>query len=498
MSYLQKRLEQHQDQKTEIEFSKFKGKPYWIKDPIAHAREYDKEPVGSCCTWHLIGPPTKLGTARPLYPYQQKVIDALEAGNRLVAICKCRSAGITEIILRWLSYKTLSNPNEWKNKNGVILSGTSEQLSISFIRRIRAHHPNVDFSTRENVVYLGNNNFRLQSLPSRHIATLRGLSDLAVAVVEEFDWWGDSISESEILPTLLPHIQKSNPYIILITTPGKLNSLMHKIVQEPESTTIWKRILIPYNEPLQAGFFSSEEIALARQQTGFEREFNLTFGAFGSGNLFPIATLQQCIEQGTAAGSDYSVIKPTGEITIGCDAGWGSSKFGVIVLQMLRDPDNKKRIHVAVAKEFDHPYEDDMVNYMLKLHKASNQGTIYADQAGVSFIRNLKNKLGDPEWEWHREQLRKRGIDDLDFPTYMKVVPVNFATHGQRLLQLLTVYMGRGLFSIHPDHENLISQLASAKLRPNATSDWQLDKNSSTSGTMDLVDSMRCAVFDYR
>ena len=84
----------------------------------------------------------------------------------------------------------------------------------------------------------------------------------------------------------MPHLQKSNPYIALVSTPGRIGSLMHRISQESIETCMWKRIYIPYTDALEAGMFSEQEIALAKMQPAFEREFNLQWGYGVEGSCF--------------------------------------------------------------------------------------------------------------------------------------------------------------------------------------------------------------------
>ena len=76
---------------------------------------------------------------------------------------------------------------------------------------------------------------------------LRGLTDVSFVLAEESDWWNRS-EEDELLPTIMPLTQKSNPYIALVSTPGRLGGLMHRLSQANENKSRFKKVRIPYSD----------------------------------------------------------------------------------------------------------------------------------------------------------------------------------------------------------------------------------------------------------
>jgi hypothetical protein len=66
----------------------------------------DKVVWANCCFNHIIGLPVKNDNEYPLFDYELDVIKAIEE-NRNVFIKKSRGLGITELIIRYLTWKIL-------------------------------------------------------------------------------------------------------------------------------------------------------------------------------------------------------------------------------------------------------------------------------------------------------------------------------------------------------------------------------------------------------
>src|SRR5919202_4244430 len=151
---------------------------------------------------HIFGIPQKEGKEYPLFDYQKRFIEALE-NNKRVACFKCRAAGITELALRYAGYLCVKD-DRLKGTNIVIVSAPAEQLSISFIRRLKAHHSaHIEFDTRENLAIL--NGVRIESFPSHNLSRLRGITNVSMLILEESDFWHES-EQQAILETALPII----------------------------------------------------------------------------------------------------------------------------------------------------------------------------------------------------------------------------------------------------------------------------------------------------
>jgi hypothetical protein len=72
------------------------------------------------------------------------------------------------------------------------------------------------------------------------------------------------------------YIAKSNPWIVMVSTPNAPEGLFEKIEREPEITCLYKRLFLDYTYGLDK-IYTREEIALAQKSPSFEREYNLKY-----------------------------------------------------------------------------------------------------------------------------------------------------------------------------------------------------------------------------
>jgi hypothetical protein len=496
-SYYQKTEEQKEETTTQKQyFSRFPDCKFWIWDSREEHRKSYYETKGKCCYNHLIHLPRKQDKPHGLYDYQKRVIDALEQ-HRLITVFKARAAGITELMLRYMGWLALKD-NKLQGTNMIVISAPAEDLSISFVRRLKAHHePYLEFDTKEKVAEL--NGVRIEAFPSHNLRRLRGLTDVSFVLAEESDFWNRS-EEDELLPTIMPLTQKSNPYIALVSTPGRLGGLMHRLSQANEQTSRFKKVYIPYTDVV-GKLFSPSDIAKAKLQPNFEREFNLKWGV-GIGNVFNPADLRKAIDLGERyADPDINPdcvsrpypfsLYPEADSIIGVDPGAADSDFAICLLQLW-----DSKVHVHTAEKYHRPNEDQMVERILQLLEGTRYtANVYVDAANQSFIRKLKSKLvrrgEQTDIESQLDFLRKKnlaGKDDIDLPRYMTVVPVSFGKHGPRLLQTAATYIQRNWVAIHPVFADLIEAMQAAHTKDNGATDWSLDKSSHS---LDLLDAYR-------
>jgi hypothetical protein len=403
--------------------------------------------------------------------------------------------------MEWLALRN----SKLTSSQFIIVSAPAEELSISFIRRIRQHLEPIfgTFESREKTLML--NGVRFETMPSHNLLRLRGITNVSFLALEESSFWHKS-EEEEILPIILPLRQKNKDIqISLISTPGRLGSLMHQIHLAPESQTPFKKVYIDWKQVV-GKLFTHQEIDEARRtNVAFEREMNLAFG-FGMSNVFNPADLQYCVELGKRYARQYQyyphTIHPESDTMIGVDFGaGGSSQFALVGLQIWN-----QHLHCFAAESYTRPGMDKMIDRIINLWKDGTncRGHIYVDASAPLFIRSLKQSMStydsqeQVDYEEQIDRLRARGLagdDDLNIGSYMHAIPVNFRTHGPRLLQILSLYVQRRILSIHPDFTNLITSLQSVNTKEHSSSDWSLDKSSYSH---DLTDAMRAACFDLR
>lgn len=450
------------DSNTEIQqqiIKRFHNVPFWRWDlPVEkHYRLYKQ---GKCNCYNCqIKWARKNNREYPLFDYEKRYLDALEK-YRLVACIKARASGISEVTLRYMEWLALRN-RKLAGSQFIIVSAPAEELSISFIRRIRAHLEPIlgVFDSKEKMLMI--NGVRFETMPSHNLLRLRGITNVSFLTLEESAFWHKS-EEEEILPIILPLRQKnSNMQIALTSTPGKLGSLMHQIHLAPQDKTPFYKVYIDWRQVV-GKLFTKEEIDIARRTNfAFDREYALAFG-FGMGNVFNPADLQKAIDLGKQHADPRfnedcikrpypNTIYPEGRAVIGVDPGAAGSLFAICGIQLWNG-----KCHVFCAEQYERPNEDDMIDRILQLWNGTHgRANIFVDAANQSFIRKLKSEIKHGEQVdvvWQLEYLRRHGWagkNDELIGRHMIVCPVSFfqlMVPGSYKLQQLT-YSVTGLQS---------------------------------------------------
>src|ERR671937_1556541 len=117
------------------------------------------------------------------------------------------------------------------------------------------------------------------------------------------------------------YVAKSNPYIVMVSTPNAPDGLFERIEKESEETCIYKRLFMDYTYGI-GKIYTQEEIDKAKQSPSFEREYNLKYlGKIG--NVFHTKDIEAAIEMGRK--SDDDIIVPFTSTSMGIDPAYGSS-----------------------------------------------------------------------------------------------------------------------------------------------------------------------------
>ena len=96
-----------------------------------------------------------------------------------------------------------------------------------------------------------------------------------------------------MLETYQRYVAKSNPWVVMVSTPNASDGLFERIEREPENTCLDRRLFLDYTYSLDK-IYTREEIAPAHQSPSFEREYNLKY--LGKvGNVFHILDIEAAI-----------------------------------------------------------------------------------------------------------------------------------------------------------------------------------------------------------
>jgi hypothetical protein len=345
---------------------------------------------------------------------------------------------------------------------------------------------NIFFDSKETVLEL--NKVRIESYPSNHIDSFRSLDNPKFILLDEADFFRKSESE-EVRAVAERYIAKSNPYIILVSTPNAPDGLMQTIENEPSESCLYHRIKLDYRYGLNK-IYTLEDIEKAKISPSFDREYDLKYlGKIG--NLFSQLSIQNAIERGYNPDS----INQLSEKYMCIDPAFSSSKFAILVAEWNR---SEKQIRILYAEELDHPSYEEAIDHIFRLRKEmGNVVNIGVDASQPELIISLK-KLIDERHDWHYIQdkikyCKKHGLNIAETmiacPVVFNTENINFmSSHSKRLLD-----DSRGLIAINPKFDKLITGLRGAVFN-----EYKLDKEESPHN--DLIDTflMLCTFFKFK
>jgi len=283
----------HEVQQQTRLFDRLRKKPFWVWNFNEH-KEEDIENKGDCCFNHIIGLPTKDGAEKPLFDYEKKIFDALQS-HKHIWIKKATGLGITEYFLRYIGWLCLRN-DDYRNSQICIVTGPNIDMAIRLIKRLKTLFEtkhNVIFSNKETVLEL--NGCTIEAFPSNHLDSYRALDNPKFILLDEADFFRKGEQE-DVRHVSERYIAKSNPYIVMISTPNAPGGLFDKLEREPEGICMYKRIHLDYTHGL-GKIYTEEEIEKAKASPSFPREYGGMYG-YGIGNVFLPNHIDKAIELG--------------------------------------------------------------------------------------------------------------------------------------------------------------------------------------------------------
>lgn len=461
------KLIQSSNSSSDSVLEQLSGKPFWIWSREEHKQEYETT-NGYCCFNHIIGLPTKNKKQYPLFDYEKTIYEVLQ-DHKHVWIKKATGLGITELLIRYMAYLCLYD-SKFKDTQMGIITGPRIDLAIGIIRRIKKlFEPlGVYFDSKETVLEL--NGCRIEAFPSHNIDAFRSLPNVSFILLDEADFFPVG-QQQDVRDVSERYIAKSNPYIVMISTPNAPGGLFETIENELSDTCLYHRIKLDYTFGL-GKIYNEDDIKKAKQSPSFEREYNLKYvGVIG--NVFHTQDIQGSITD------QYETVKinPYSERSMGIDPGYGSSPFGIVITEY-----EDQKIFVKYAEDFERPDFNDMLNLVLKLYNEYRVKKIYVDGANASFIRSLKTALSE------RKDYEKIPKDEY---RYMKVIPIAFSTNHRSMLVYSKQVLEGDYIRIHPKFEKLIISLNTA-----IEEDGKLDKDRTLYN--DVYDAFRLALIRYQ
>ena len=269
-----------------------------------------------------------------------------------------------------------------------IVTGPNIDIATKLIKRMKGLFVSklaVTFDSKETVLEL--NGCSIEAYPSNHIDAYRALDNPKFILIDEGDFFRKSEQE-DVRHVSERYIAKSDPYIVMISTPNAPDGLFERIEKEPEDTCIYKRLFLDYTYGI-GKVYTQEEIEKAKASPSFEREYNLKYlGKIG--NVFHTKDIEAAIEKGRKYNPDnFNPFYFTSR-SMGIDPAYGSSAFGIVVTQWV---DN--HIQMLHAEEYHRPDYNEMLSVVYRLMSKYQVDKVYIDGANPSFIKSLKIQIGE-------------------------------------------------------------------------------------------------------
>ena len=212
---------------------KLHDKPFWIWNIDEHKQE-DIRTNGDCCFNHIIRLPQKDGIDKPLFDYEKIIFDSLIAGdaNKHLWIKKATGLGVSEFMLRFMAWLCLKD-NSLAGSQMCIVTGPRIELAIALIDRMKKLFASTNskglsvFDTKETVIEL--NGVKIEAFPSHHLDAMRGLPNVSFILLDEADLFpaGQQADARDVSDR---YIAKSNPYIVMVSTPNTTQNIWVRLV----------------------------------------------------------------------------------------------------------------------------------------------------------------------------------------------------------------------------------------------------------------------------
>jgi hypothetical protein len=471
---------------------RLQNKPFWIWDTEEHKHE-DIRTNGSCCINHIIGLPTKEGIEKAIFDYEKILYDSIlvdDVSNysfkhKHLWVKKATGLGVTEFFLRLMAWLCLRN-DDYKNSQMCIVTGPNIDIAIKLIKRMKAlFEPklHVTFDSKETVLEL--NGCTIEAYPSNHIDAYRALDNPKFILIDEGDFFRKGEQE-DVRHVSERYIAKSDPYIVMVSTPNAPDGLFERIEKEAEETCIYKRLFLDYSYGI-GKIYTQEEIEKAKASPSFEREYNLKYlGKIG--NVFHTKDIEAAIEKGRKYNpDDFTPFYSFTSRSMGIDPAYGSSAFGIVVTQWVDGI-----VQILYAEEYHRPDYNEMLSVAYGLMSKYDIDSVYVDGANPSFIKSLKLQIGE-EADYDKVIARYRSEKLGDATKDMRIVPVNFNAEHKAMLGHCKLLLEKdgGKIAINPDRfDKLITALRTA-----VDNDGTLDKEATSYN--DIFDAFRLAMKFY-
>jgi hypothetical protein len=198
---------------------------------------------------------------------------------------------------------------------------------------------------------------------------MRGLPNVSFILLDEADFFPPG-QQQDARDVSERYIAKSNPYIVMVSTPNAPDGLFERIEKKSEDTCLYKRIFLDYTYGI-GKIYTAEEIEKAKVSPSFEREYNLKYlGKIG--NVFHTKDIEAAVEKGRKYNPDaFNPLYFTSK-SMGIDPAYGSSAFGIVVTEWADGI-----VQIMYAEEYHRPDYNEMLSVVYGLMSKYDVDKVY-------------------------------------------------------------------------------------------------------------------------
>jgi len=306
-----------------------------------------------------------------LFDYEKEVIEAW-GRSKHHWIKKATGMGITELTIRWIAWRCLKDNvmrDQQIDVNVVMVTGPRIDLSITIMNRLKNLFEGHEFRTKETVCKLNGN--RIEAFPSHHLSSARGLNP-RIVFLDEADFFPVG-QQQEARDVSERYIAKTDPHILLVSTPNLPGGLFEEM--ETEKDSMYNRMILLYDRG-ENKIYTPEGIAKAKLSPSFEREYNGKYG-YGVGDIFK--DIDDIIEK-------YDLVYTGGRAGSYADPAFGFSKFGLVSGEV-----REGIVYITEAEEYVRESPSLMLDVMEESYNKHKQ-SCKVDAAHPGFIKDLTER----------------------------------------------------------------------------------------------------------
>jgi hypothetical protein len=143
--------------------------------------------------------------------------------------------------MAWLCLRN----DDYRNSQICIVTGPNQELAIKLIKRMKAlfeEKLGIKFDSKETVLEL--NGCTIEVFPSNHLDAFRSLTNPKFILLDEADFFRKGEQE-DVRHVSERYIAKSDPFIVMVSTPYAPDGLFESMEKEPEETCLFIQKIIP-------------------------------------------------------------------------------------------------------------------------------------------------------------------------------------------------------------------------------------------------------------